>query len=800
MTPPAQQQTPRDRPTLSVITVFHQNRAVARDYVRAWEIDAAAAAPQIEWLFGDSGSDDGTRELLQRASRSGRFEVDAFSENVGFARGNNRLARRARGEVLVFLNYDVGFTRGWLDELVRPFAGRPGLGITGNVQLSVRSQAPDHAGIYFQEHGAPFHFRPALEHLARLDLLPVPAVTGACLAIRRDLFEKIGGFHEGYRNSYEDIELCLRARELGFEVAVATRSIIWHYIGASPGRQERESANAALFQQRYGAFARALSRFAPPELASNTRTHHAIAHPTRDSETLQVFYDRGSGYSEGESTVHLLRRGRWNRVEIAISHDSGMPPRSIRLDPGRSAGRIRFGGMALKRDRARVCIGFVRGRRLQQAAAVSGTAHPVEDADALSIESTGTDPQVAFELADLFPSMPAGAFLEVWLWVDLPRIEAARAPAPGRTPGSFSLRLKRRRVLVDLMRLSPGGLNGGVKVLVLELLEAVARRNRFRLSLHVLAIPEVCREITASAPRLDCHAVTPEHSAEAALEAVRPDVLYAPLGFSNLSRPSLPQASLLVDFLHRDIAQALPDMEIAAREKWMVETLSRSDVLQCNSQFVVDRLRHHYGTPAASVLVVYNAVGQSTRFASKSHPGTPYFFYPANDWPHKNHTRLLEAYAAYRSTQSTPWDLKLSGHFADPARITATIERLGLIACTEVLGHLPERDFNRVFSQAGALVFVSRYEGFGIPVLEAFRLEVPVLCSRAASLPEVGGEACGYFDPDTVKSIADAMTRLANDAAWRSALVAAGRRRARDFSLPLEADKLGRTFLDLARR
>lgn len=800
MTSPVQQQAPRDRPTLSVITVFHQNRSVARGYLRTWEIDGNAAAPGIEWLFGDSGSADGTRELLQRDSRSGRFEVDAFSENVGFARGNNLLARRARGEILVFLNYDVGFTRGWLDELVRPFADRPRLGIIGNVQLSVRSQTPDHAGIFFQEGGAPFHFRPSIRQLAGLDLLPVPAVTGACLAIRRDLFETIGGFHEGYRNSYEDIELCLRARELGLGVAVATKSIIWHYIGASPGRQDREAANAALFRQRCGAFARELSRFAPPDLAESTRAHPALAHPTRESETLQIFYDRGSGYSEGESTVQLYRRGLWNRVEIAPPFDSGKPPRSIRLDPGRSAGRIRFGGMALKCGQARACVGFVRGRRLKQAATVCGTAHLVEDAKALSVDSTGTDPQVAFDLADLFPSMPAGSFLEVWLWADHPRLASPRVLAPGSIQGKHSIRLTRRRVLVDLMRLSPGGLNGGVKVLVLELLDAVARRNRFRLSLHVLAIPEVCREITGSAPRLNCHAVTPEHTAEAVLDAVRPDVLYAPLGFSNLSRPSLPQVSLLVDFLHRDIAQALPEMEIAAREKWMVETLSRSDVLQCNSQFVVDRLRHHYGTPAASVLVVYNAVGQSRRSASAPQPATPYFFYPANDWPHKNHTRLLEAYTAYRSKESTPWDLKLSGHFADPARITATIERLGLIACTEVLGHLPEQDFNRVFSQAGALFFASRYEGFGIPVLEAFRLEVPVLCSRAASLPEIGGEACGYFDPDTVESIADAMTRLANDAAWRNALVAAGRRRARDFSLSLEADKLGRTFLDLARR
>jgi glycosyltransferase involved in cell wall biosynthesis len=337
-----------------------------------------------------------------------------------------------------------------------------------------------------------------------------------------------------------------------------------------------------------------------------------------------------------------------------------------------------------------------------------------------------------------------------------------------------------------------------VKVFVLELLEAVARRHRFRLEVHVIATPEVGREIAEVAPSVTTHPTGGVASPEAVALAKDAHVLYAPLGFSALSQPGLPQVSLLVDFLHRDIAHALPDAEVAAREKWMAETLACSRVVQCNSQFVVDRLHHHYGHPAADALIVYNAVGQTRPATAVVASTTPYFLYPANDWPHKNHDRLIEAYAHYRKESRAPWDLKLSGHFADLDRITRSISQWGISAGVSVLGHVPGREFCRVFQGAAALVFPSRYEGFGIPVLEAFRLGVPVICSRAASLPEVGGEACGYFDPDSIESITAAMVRVSTDAAWRSALVEAGRCRAERFSLADEAAKLAQVFLALA--
>ena len=87
-----------------------------------------------------------------------------------------------------------------------------------------------------------------------------------------------------------------------------------------------------------------------------------------------------------------------------------------------------------------------------------------------------------------------------------------------------------------------------------------------------------------------------------------------------------------------------------------------------------------------------------------------------------------------------------------------------------------------LYTYACGFVFPSLYEGFGIPPLEAMVCGCPVIASNAAAIPEVCGNAVGYFDPTSVSSIQTALTRLIVDSNWREVLRAAGEVRARDFS------------------
>jgi glycosyltransferase involved in cell wall biosynthesis len=99
--------------------------------------------------------------------------------------------------------------------------------------------------------------------------------------------------------------------------------------------------------------------------------------------------------------------------------------------------------------------------------------------------------------------------------------------------------------------------------------------------------------------------------------------------------------------------------------------------------------------------------------------------------------------------------------------------------------HLPlvsDDQLAALYGKAGAFVFPSLYEGFGIPVLESFACDCPAILSSTSSLPEVGGEAACYFDPADAESLRTAITRVMYDGSFRTELVARGRERLKQFS------------------
>jgi hypothetical protein len=221
--------------------------------------------------------------------------------------------------------------------------------------------------------------------------------------------------------------------------------------------------------------------------------------------------------------------------------------------------------------------------------------------------------------------------------------------------------------------------------------------------------------------------------------------------------------------------------------------------------------------PADRTFTFYNAVHQ--RFMSApaeswalSAPvqdapadAVPFFLYPANAWKHKNHEVLLLAYGIYRAgalaSGTIPWPLVLTGHEDQRWReMQALADALGLLeeGAVSFRGYVPSAELSRLWGKAGALVFPSLHEGFGIPLLEAMQHDLPVLSSREGSLPEVGADACLYADARNPEAWAAAMTSLATDAALRQQLVAAGRIRLADFSLDREAAHLLDAIVELS--
>lgn len=395
------------------------------------------------------------------------------------------------------------------------------------------------------------------------------------------------------------------------------------------------------------------------------------------------------------------------------------------------------------------------------------------------------------------------------------------------------------RVAVDLSLLRPGGENGGIKPFLFETLLWLGRQERVPLRFSYLTCARTHAEVRDTLARVHDEVVCvrddggplprgDEHAPrERRCVPPPPDllwqlgaqVLYCPFGPVDLAQPGVGTISTIVDVLHRDFPYSLDDHHNADRERAFKQILGVADRLQCISHHVVSRMRAHYGVPPERLFTVYIAIHQrfAALSASNGHAArptgeaaapkpAPFFFYPANSWKHKNHETLLLAYGIYHAAAvakgQTPWPLLLTGHEDERwLELRALAGTLGLRQDEAVRfrGYVAPREFGRLWETAGALVFPSLHEGFGIPLLEAMQHDLPVLASGEGSLSEVGADACLYADARRPEALAEGMTRLATDATLRARLVAAGRRRLRDFSLDRESGHLLDAIVELSQ-
>lgn len=168
------------------------------------------------------------------------------AEGGTFAENCNQGATRAAGDIYIFLNDDTIPHVGWSYALCEPLT--EGAAIAG-ARLLYPDGRLQHTGIYFTlEQG----LLTAVNRTWDVPTQQVDAVTGACMAVRADAFHELGGFDTGFRNGYEDVDICLRAREAGLVIYYVAEANVTHYESRSgPARWEWVGDNIERLQHKW---------------------------------------------------------------------------------------------------------------------------------------------------------------------------------------------------------------------------------------------------------------------------------------------------------------------------------------------------------------------------------------------------------------------------------------------------------------------------------------------------------------------------------------------------------------------
>lgn len=187
-------------------------------------------------------------QCLERVHATAPDATVTVEEGGTFGDNCNQAAERSTADLLVFLNDDTLPQFGWFEALCQPFLDDETIAITG-ARLTYPDGRLQHAGIYFTTVDG---ILTANNHLTEQPSGYCDGVTGACLATPRDLFHDLEGFDPGYRNGYEDVDLCLKAQLHGWHIwYVATSNVVHHESQSGPARWAHVNENVQRLQDKW---------------------------------------------------------------------------------------------------------------------------------------------------------------------------------------------------------------------------------------------------------------------------------------------------------------------------------------------------------------------------------------------------------------------------------------------------------------------------------------------------------------------------------------------------------------------
>jgi len=224
---------------------------------------------------------------------------------------------------------------------------------------------------------------------------------------------------------------------------------------------------------------------------------------------------------------------------------------------------------------------------------------------------------------------------------------------------------------------------------------------------------------------------------------------------------------------------AFRNMARSARQIITISEYSKADIV------------HYLGIPPERINVTHLGANQAQPVAPEICQAVlqryglerGFFIFVGTIQPRKNILRIIEAHRMLPIPLQKACPMVIVGRDGwGSDEILPELRALQARGCGRWLDHVSDDELHALLQSAKALVYPSLYEGFGLPVLEAFAAGLPVISSNTTSIPEVAADAAILVNPKRSEEIADAMLKLAEDAAWAAEMAARGRKRLKEFS------------------
>lgn len=289
------------------------------------------------------------------------------------------------------------------------------------------------------------------------------------------------------------------------------------------------------------------------------------------------------------------------------------------------------------------------------------------------------------------------------------------------------------------------------------------------------------------------------------LKKIQPDIFLSPDGYLSLANKTIPSLTVFHDLNFEHYPEDIPFLERKNYRYFFPRYARHADRIATVSDYSKNDIAELYKVDKDKIDVVYNGaneqfvpvediVKQQTR--QKHTKGKPYFVFIGSLHPRKNLINLFKAYDHFKKSTDNPVQLLIVGEkMWWTSKIEATYNAMQFKEQVHFSGRLPVKELHHALASAMALTYVSYFEGFGIPIVEAFRCDVPVITSNLTSMPEVAGDAALLTDPFDPVSISKAMAEIYHDRKLREELIVKGRKRKEIFTWQKSADRLWQSIL-----